>query len=175
MTPRSVSYDATFEDFGNGYALFKHTCKKQANSMKRIRIFAMLWLLACVISIVTNPKSSYSPAVIGLAVGALCILFLVPWQQRRGMRKSWDKMVTPPSITLPITLTFDDEQISMLRQGNSEARFFWSAILRVAEDEQTFLLLINERMFYYIPKRALSEELLHSLRTVAPMEKKFQC
>ncbi|HEY5331892.1 MAG TPA: YcxB family protein [Acidobacteriaceae bacterium] len=175
MTPQTVSYDATFEDFDNGYALFKRICKKQANSMKRIRFFALLWLLACIISIVMNPRSSYSPAVIGLAFGALCILFVVPWQQQRAIRKSWDKMVTPPSITLPITVTFDDEHISILRQGNSEARFFWSAILRVAEDERTFLLLVNERMFYYIPKRVLSEELLDSLRTVAPMERQFKC
>jgi len=177
MMPSSftVSYDAEVQDFLASYALFKTTCKKVGGTMRRARIFAGLWLIACVLVFATQPSLRTSPVFIGISIFSLYILLLLPAQERWMMKKQWNKIVTPPSQTLPITVTFDDEQISFLLRDKSEARFYWSAIVGIAENDAYVLFLVAERMFYYIPKRVLSEEILTALRSVAPIGKEFKC
>ena len=175
LSPAVVSYDAELSDFTAGYSLFKTTCKRSRRSIRNVRFFAVLWLVACGWGFATQPSVRTSPVAVGLTVASLNILFVLPWQERRSVKKQWGKIVTEPARTLPITITFDDQQISFLLTGKSEARFYWPAIAGIAEDDLTFLLLVAERQFYYIPKRILSADLLGALRSVAPAAKEFTC
>jgi hypothetical protein len=161
----TISYDAEAADMQAGYVLFQRTCKSASRSLRWFKVFASLWLLAVVGAAITS--HSIHPAMIGLAVAALYILFGLSWQTKRQIKKAFHNMAAPGS-TLPITMTYDEQQISFTLHNKSEAKFFWSGVLGSAEDEQVFILIPTKRTFYYIPKRVLTEESLSALRGVAP-------
>jgi hypothetical protein len=161
----TISYDAEVSDMQAGYALFQRTCKSVSRQLKWIKVFASLWLLATIFAAITS--HSIHPAMIGLAAAALYLLFGLSWQIKRQIKKAFLNMASPGS-TLPITMTCDEQQISFTLQNKSEAKFFWSGLLGSAEDETVFILIPTKRTFYYIPKRVLTEDVLSTLRHLAP-------
>jgi len=158
-------FEAEVKDFQAAWKLYQRTCTSSARTMKWIRIFATLWLVSIIVVLATS--HSINPGFIGLGVAALYILFLLPIQAQRTLKKQF-LQIASPGTTLTISIQFDTEEIVFRLQGKSEAKFYWPAVEGIAEDESTFLILPGKRMFYYIPKRALTAEDLDALRSVAP-------
>jgi len=161
----TISYDAEASDLQAGYSLFKKICKSAGRSTRILRVIAVFAFV--LVAFESFREHTITPGVIGVGVGALFLIFGVPWQTRRQLTKLF-KTLAAPHTTLPITVRFDDEQISFTLSGKSEAKFFWSGVLGVAEDEAVFILMPTKISFYYIPKRALASEVLEQLRLISP-------
>lgn len=107
-----------------------------------------------------------SPAV-GGALGALVWLGLYPivlrpYQLRRAFRQlRSDSTQSVHAVELELT---DRELISRI-PGRSEGRYKPGAILNFIEDELVALLYVREKMFLFIPKRALPNEGWAELRS----------
>ncbi len=153
-------------DMQAAYALFSRVCSSTSRSMKTLRWIAVAMLIGIALTLATTHFQNPG-GLIGLSFAALYFIFGLPWQVKRGIRKTFLGMAAP-NTTLPITITCDEEQISFALLNKSEAKFFWSGVMGSAEDDHVFLLIPVKRMFYYIPKRALSEESLKTLRALAP-------
>jgi hypothetical protein len=117
------------------------------------------------IGLVSFEQHTVTPSFIGVSVGALFLIFVVPWQTRRQLKKTFNSMAAP-NRTLPITVHCDQEQISFALRGKSEVKFFWSGVLGVAEDKSMFILIPAKGTFYYIPKRVLTDGMIVSLQSM---------
>ena len=164
-TPWTISYDAEASDLLCGYSLFMKTCKSAGRSVRLLRWLAVVALVS--VGFVSFQQRTFTPSLFGVSFGALFLIFVVPWQTRRQLKKAFNNLAAP-NRTLPITVRCDQEQISFTLKSKSEAKFFWSGVLGVAEDNTTFLLIPAKGIFYYIPKRVLTTEILGNLRSMRP-------
>ena len=102
--------------------------------------------------------------VAGFALYFAVLLLFGRWWQ---IRKLWNQAQPKKYRGKPVTLQFDEAMIISARPGDSEGRFYWTAIEDYAEDERLAIVYVRRKLFLFIPKRAMDEPEWARLRTLA--------
>ncbi len=163
------------QDFLNAQKLFRRSRPKAA-----ISYWLYFWvcpILGCVaIGITLFGLAAKRPHLVTLvvpfAVGGLVFAIFVPVHRWYQLRRAWNNCVPASLRGKPVTFQFDDTQLISTVPGRSEGRFFWSAVLDLAEDSQLALLFVREKNFLFIPKTALTAEAWDRVRLYAPKERR---
>ncbi|WP_419804140.1 YcxB family protein [Terriglobus sp.] len=100
----------------------------------------------------------------GFALYVAALLAFARWWQRR---KLWNQAQPKKYRGKPVTVQFDESIIIGARPGESEGRFYWTAIEDFAEDDRMALVYVRPKLFLFIPKRAMSEPEWARLRALA--------
>jgi hypothetical protein len=106
-----------------------------------------------------------------LAGMGIWFAIFIPLMRWFNIRKLWKASVETIDGGKPVSLQFDNEQISSSIPGKSEGRFYWNAILDFAEDDRVAMIFVRAKNFLYIPKNALPEEAWTQIRALAPRKK----
>jgi hypothetical protein len=120
-----------------------------------IPVLAVLGLGYIVFANSTGQSGVVDELVMPVTVLVL-ISILIPIMRNFAIRKSFKGMF-PPSETGPgYSLDIDNERILSVRPGSGEAKYFWTGICGVAQDNKITLLYISDILFLGIPTRVLS-------------------
>ncbi len=163
-------YISTKQDFVDAQRLHRKNRPRAAANYwlwyAVIPIASALYLIYFAVRWFTHPRAVTGNAIFWAAVAlylAVVLTFARWWQ----MRKLWNQAQPAKYRGKPVTFQFDPEMVISARPGESEGRFYWSAIEDYAEDDRLALIYVRHKLFLFIPKRAMDESEWERLRALA--------
>ena len=159
----TIEYISTFEDYKAGQALYLRSRRRAALRYKLwmygLPTLSILLTAGAVWNIYT--RQARDGGVYGVLAAysillTIVVVLLRPWNLKRLYKKQ--RKLNGVENLSTVMFAFDDTLVRSGYPGRSEGQFTWESIVDYAEDETVFLLFISQKMFLYIPKRAMSGE-----------------
>jgi len=126
-----------------------------------VRVLMILVAVLYAILLLLDWRAATQPLLLALllAVGAALLLatwVLIPWQMKRHFRQA-------PGLRDEIGIDWDDEHLGF-ETSRGHSRLAWSDYHRWGENERLLLLFQSEILYNIVPKAALGQDQLDSIR-----------
>jgi len=153
-----IDYEITKQDFLDAQRLAIQ--KSPLPLVRWTRLVSLLFGLSLLVFLI------YAAARQGFSVRfvpglAICLLFIsMPLLNRRTQENLYKK-----STSMHGKLSFDaDDEGIRFAGGTFSSKLAWPHFVKYVEDDKVFLLYQNSQVFNLVPKRALSQEQITTLR-----------
>jgi hypothetical protein len=132
-----------------------------------IRYYLLVWALPIIgvfatvpflLGEITHDSSKPMAMYAGLAAGGAWFAIFIPINRWFTVRRCWKAVVPPERVGKPITLEFTDESVISTIPGQSEGRFFWTAIPDFVQNDRITLLFVRKKNFLFIPTKDIPPE-----------------
>jgi hypothetical protein len=123
-----------------------------------VPIFGLCATIPFLHGLITHSTSEFMGAYAGVAAGGAWFVLFIPLMRWYSLRRCWKAMIPRERRGKPVMLEFTDDMVISAIPGQSEGRFFWTAIQDFAQDERITLIYVRKKNFLFVPTQAVPPE-----------------